>query len=145
MENQNNKRTEQELVRIGKMEQLKSQNVEPFGERFDKTIDTYSLHEKYNIFEKEQLADSPVEVTVAGRIMTKRGKGKAGFCHLQDQTGQVQLYIRADSVSEQEYDLFQKADLGDIVGVTGQVFKTKVGELSIRVSKFVHLSKALRP
>ncbi len=144
MEN-NNKRTEQELVRIGKMEQLIKQDIAPFGERFDKSTDTYSLYEKYNIFEKEQLEESPVEVTIAGRIMTKRGKGKAGFCHLQDQTGQMQLYIRSDSVTEQEYELFQKADLGDIIGVTGSLFKTKVGELSIRVNKFSHLSKALRP
>src|SRR5690606_40529128 len=77
--------------------------------------------------------------------MTKRGKGKAGFTHIQDLTGQIQLYVRLDSVGEEQYEVFNIVDLGDIVGVSGTVFKTKVGELSIKVTSFELLSKALRP
>ena len=86
-----------------------------------------------------------IEVAIAGRIRTKRGKGKAGFAHIQDVQGQVQIYVRQDTVGEKAYAFFDKADLGDIVGVRGVVFKTKVGELSIKVKEYTPLSKALRP
>ena len=68
--------------------------------------------------------------------MTKRGKGKAGFAHIQDLSGQIQIYVRQDAVGEEQYEIFNLIDLGDIVGITGQVFKTKVGELSIKASRF---------
>ena len=84
-------------------------------------------------------------VSVAGRIMSKRGMGKAIFCHIKDDRGQIQLYIRADSVSEQEFADFRKYDIGDIVGVSGYVFKTKTEEISVHVSSAVLLSKSLRP
>ena len=77
--------------------------------------------------------------------MTKRGKGKAGFAHIQDLTGQIQVYVRQDAIGEENYELFDTADLGDIIGVTGTLFKTKVGELSVKVENFVFLTKALRP
>src|SRR5699024_5070685 len=85
------------------------------------------------------------QVTVAGRIMTKRGKGKAGFAHIQDVSAQIQLYVRQDEIGEEAYELYKTIDLGDIVGVTGVMFKTKVGELSIKVTEFQLLSKSLRP
>ena len=94
------------------------------------------LLEKYGEFEKEELEDKDIAVTIAGRIMTKRGKGKAGFAHIQDLSGQIQIYVRQDAVGEEHYEVFNIADLGDIVGVTGQVFKTKVGELSVKAAKF---------
>lgn len=77
--------------------------------------------------------------------MTKRGKGKAGFAHIQDLTGQIQIYVRLDTVGEEQYEIFNMADLGDIVGVTGTLFKTKVGELSVKVESFILLTKSLRP
>ena len=77
--------------------------------------------------------------------MTKRGKGKAGFAHIQDLSGQIQIYVRQDAVGEEQYEIFNHTDLGDIVGITGQVFKTKVGELSIKAKEFTFLTKALRP
>ncbi|MEG0386041.1 MAG: lysine--tRNA ligase, partial [Solibacillus sp.] len=80
-----------------------------------------------------------------GRIMTKRGKGKAGFAHLQDLAGQIQIYVRKDAVGDDAYELFNKADLGDIVGVKGNVFRTQVGELSVKATEFIFLTKALRP
>src|SRR5690625_7218069 len=77
--------------------------------------------------------------------MTKRGKGKVGFTHIQDATEQIQLYVRKDEVGEEAYEIFKTADIGDIVGVSGLMFKTNVGELSIQVQQFSLLSKSLRP
>ena len=82
---------------------------------------------------------------VAGRLMTKRGKGKVGFAHLQDREGQIQLYVRKDEVGEENYEIFKKADLGDFLGVEGEIMKTDMGELSIKAKKLTFLSKALRP
>ena len=76
--------------------------------------------------------------------MTKRGKGKAGFAHIQDLGGQIQIYVRLDAIGEMPIS-YLPADLGDIVGVQGIIFKTKVGELSIKATKFTFLTKALRP
>ncbi len=84
-------------------------------------------------------------VSVAGRIMSKRGMGKAIFCHIKDDKGQIQLYIRSDSVTEQEFADFRKYDIGDIIGVSGYVFKTKTEEITIHVAKVELLSKSLRP
>jgi lysyl-tRNA synthetase class 2 len=77
--------------------------------------------------------------------MTKRGKGKAGFAHIQDLSGQIQIYVRKDAIGEEAYEIFNTADLGDIIGVSGVVFKTQVGELSIKVKSFELLTKSLRP
>src|SRR5690554_1407742 len=77
--------------------------------------------------------------------MTKRGKGNAGFAHIQDLGGQIQIYVRKDRVGDEAYDLFSHADLGDIVGVRGNLFKTNAGELSVRASEFTFLTKSLRP
>jgi lysyl-tRNA synthetase class 2 len=140
------KLSEQEIVRREKMENLKEQGLDPFGQRFDRNFNTASLRQKYDSFTKEELHDMETElVKIAGRIMTKRGKGKAAFAHIMDQYGQVQLYIRLDAVGEETFEYFKTADIGDIVGVEGKVMKTKMGELSIRAEKITHLTKALRP
>ena len=81
----------------------------------------------------------------AGRIMSKRGMGKAIFCDIQDDRGQIQLYVRKDAVTEQEFADFRKYDIGDIIGVRGYAFKTKTGEISIHVQQVTLLSKSLRP
>ena len=138
--------SEQEIVRREKLEDLRERNVDPFGQRFDRNNNTETLKQKFDTYSKEELHDMETDgVKLAGRIMTKRGKGKAGFAHIMDQFGQVQLYIRLDAIGEEAFELWNKADLGDIVGVEGSVMKTNTGELSIRVSKYTHLSKALRP
>lgn len=140
------KLSEQELVRREKLADLRDKNIDPFGQRFDRNNNTETLKQKYDSFSKEDLHDMDTDgVKIAGRIMTKRGKGKAGFAHIMDQFGQVQLYVRLDAVGEEQFELWNKADLGDIVGIEGSVMKTKMGELSIRVSNFTHLSKAIRP
>ncbi|MFS0690818.1 lysine--tRNA ligase [Sporosarcina sp. 179-K 8C2 HS] len=136
---------DQLLVRRQKMEELREGGLDPFGARFERTHLSNEIREAYEGLSKEELDETVHEVKIAGRIMTKRGKGKAGFAHLQDLGGQIQIYVRQDAVGEEAYDQFTHADLGDIVGIKGNVFKTKVGELSIKVTEFTFLTKALRP
>jgi lysyl-tRNA synthetase, class II len=132
-------------VRREKLHKLKEMGIDPFGKRFERTHKAQELFDLYGGLSKEELEEKQIKVSVAGRIMTKRGKGKAGFAHIQDVTGQIQIYVREDEVGEEQYELFKTSDLGDIIGVHGTVFKTKVGELSIRVSSYEFLTKALRP
>ncbi len=137
--------TEQEIVRREKLEYLKEKGINPFGQRFDVKDYSNELKEKYKDQTKEELIEMNVPAVVAGRIMTKRGKGKVGFMHIQDKYGQIQIYVRQDILGEDNYDVFKKADIGDIVGIEGTVFRTDTGELSIKATKYTHLSKALRP
>lgn len=136
---------DQLLVRREKLNKLREMGIDPFGKRFERTHKAQELFDLYGGLSKEELEEKQIKVSVAGRIMTKRGKGKAGFAHIQDVTGQIQIYVREDEVGEEQYELFKTSDLGDIIGVHGTVFKTKVGELSIRVSSYEFLTKALRP
>ena len=137
--------TDQEIVRREKMENLRAQGIDPFGDSFEKSDFCLDLKTKYNEFDKEQMLEKNVFASVAGRIMSKRCKGKAGFMHIQDKTGLLQVYCRLDNMTEQEYEVFKKGDIGDIVGVYGQVIKTDTGEITIKASKYTHLSKALKP
>jgi len=139
------KLTEQEQIRMNKMNELREMGVNPFGKRFIPTHYSLSLKEKYEDVSKEELLELNEEVIVAGRIMTKRGKGKAGFMHIQDNEGQVQIYLRSDSLSEIDFIVYEKADIGDIVGIKGVVFKTKTGEVSVKAREYYHLTKALKP
>ncbi len=132
-------------VRREKLSELREKGLDPFGKRFERSHLAAEILEKYSELEKEELDTQNISVTIAGRVMTKRGKGKAGFAHIQDLSGQIQIYVRQDAVGEEQYEIFNLIDLGDIVGIKGQVFKTKVGELSIKASSFEILSKSLRP
>ena len=116
--------TEQEIVRREKAEKLREKNIDPFGSRFDVTSNSKEIKELYGDFTNEELEEKDIEVVVAGRIMTKRRKGKAGFFHIQDRDGQLQIYIRQDAVGEDVYELFKKSDIGDIVGIHGIIFRT---------------------
>lgn len=136
---------DQFLVRREKMSNLRDQGIDPFGQRFERTHTSQQLISEYDELTKEQLEENEVPVSLAGRIMTKRGKGKAGFAHVQDLTGQIQLYVRKDAIGEEQHEIFSSVDIGDLVGVEGVLFKTKVGELSIKVKDFTLLTKALRP
>ncbi len=127
------------------MKELERKGINPFGQRFDVTSNSKEIKEKYDTMTKEELHDVEIPVRVAGRIMTKRGKGKVGFMHIQDKFGQIQIYVRQDVIGDEEYELFDKADLGDIVGIDGLVFRTNTGELSVKATKYTHLVKALRP
>jgi lysyl-tRNA synthetase, class II len=132
-------------VRREKLAALTEKGLDPFGTKFNRTHTAADLVSEYGEVEKEDLDSQEIEVTLAGRIMTKRGKGKAGFAHIQDLTGKIQIYVRTDAVGEDQYDLFNSIDIGDWVGITGLVFKTKVGELSIKAKDFQLLTKSLRP
>lgn len=132
-------------VRREKMQTHRDQGMDPFGGRFERTHLAMELKDAYDQFSKEELEEKQEQVTIAGRMMTKRGKGKAGFAHIQDLSGQIQLYVRKDTVGETEYEVFKSMDLGDIVGVTGVMFKTNVGELSVKATDIQLLTKALRP
>ncbi|KXT76926.1 lysine--tRNA ligase [Streptococcus sp. DD12] len=136
---------DQEIVRREKMAALRERNLDPFGKRFDRTATSGQLKEAYADKSKEALHDLNQTATVAGRLMTKRGKGKVGFAHIQDRDGQIQLYVRKDTVGEENYEIFKKADLGDFLGVEGEIMRTDMGELSIKATHITHLSKALRP
>jgi len=140
-------RSEQESVRHQKMQEMFDAGLDPFGQAFNRTHKASELENLYGEFSKEELESKEDEttVTVAGRIMTKRGKGKAGFSHIQDVSGQIQIYVRQDAIGEEAYALFGKADIGDIIGITGVMFKTNVGELSIKATTYTPLTKALRP
>ncbi len=137
--------TEQELVRREKANSISDMGIDPFGHRFDRTHTSGDILKQYEGMTNEQLEQMNVQVKVAGRIMTKRGKGKAGFMHIQDRDGKVQIYVKLDNVGEENYEFFKKADLGDIVGIEGVLFVTHTGELSVKANKYVHLVKALRP
>ncbi|MBJ1526166.1 lysine--tRNA ligase [Enterococcus faecium] len=133
------------LVRRQKMEQLREDGIDPFGKRFERTHNSEELHELFDPRTKEELAEMGLTASVAGRMMTRRGKGKTGFAHLQDREGQIQIYVRKDQVGDEAYEVFKHADLGDFFGVTGQIMKTDTGEVSIKASEITILSKALRP
>ncbi|RFB51437.1 lysine--tRNA ligase [Bacillus thuringiensis] len=146
MDNMNHEElNDQLLVRREKLHNLREQGIDPFGKRFERTNSTTDLVSLYGEFSKEELEEKEITVAIAGRIMTKRGKGKAGFAHIQDLHGQVQIYVRKDTVGDEEYELFTTADLGDLVGIEGKVFKTNVGELSVKATGFTLLTKSLRP
>ncbi|MDR0921423.1 MAG: lysine--tRNA ligase [Lactobacillales bacterium] len=136
---------DQMKIRREKMEHLREEGIDPFGHRFDRTHNSAELHELYGDKTKEELNELNLMATIAGRMMTKRGKGKVGFAHLQDREGQMQIYVRKDEVGEEAYAIYKKADLGDFWGVTGQIMKTDMGELTIKATEITLLSKALRP
>jgi len=137
--------SEQELIRREKMQQLKEKGIDPFGHKFEITSNSKEISERFGEKTIEELNELAYPVTMAGRIMTKRGKGKAGFFNIQDKFGQIQIYIKIDNVGEEQYELFDHSDLGDIVGIEGTLMRTHMGELSIKANKFTHLVKALRP
>lgn len=135
---------DQMKVRREKMESMREHGVDPFGRKFERTHLSNELVAEFDNLTKEELEEKNIKVTIAGRVMTKRGKGKAGFAHIQDLGGQVQIYVRMDRVGD-SYEYFKTLDLGDIVGVTGVLFKTNVGELSVKADEFEILTKSLRP
>ena len=137
--------SDQLKVRRDKMNRIQEMGIDPFGKKFERTHLTQEIIAEFAGMENEELEAKHAEVSLAGRIMTKRGKGKAGFAHIKDVSGQIQIYVRKDAIGEEAYELFTMADLGDIVGIKGIVFKTKVGELSVKVSEFTYLTKSLRP
>ncbi|MFC5468533.1 lysine--tRNA ligase [Cohnella suwonensis] len=132
-------------IRRNKLDELRALGIDPFGTKFARANEAGELAAKYSDFTKEELDEKAVEVSLAGRIMTKRGMGKASFANLQDLSGKIQIYVRQDSVEENKYKAFDLLDIGDMIGVKGVVFKTKTGELSVKVKDLEVLTKSLLP
>ena len=131
--------SDQVKVRRDKLEALRTEGLDPFQQtKFDVTSSAKEIKEHFDAMEGRT-------VTLAGRLMSKRGMGKVSFCDLQDNTGRIQLYVRFDAMDEADFARFKKNDIGDIVGVEGDVFKTERGEISLRVHKATLLSKSLLP
>ena len=126
-------------VRRNKLKALQDAGRDPFVQtRFERSAYSADIKNDFDAYDGKTLQ-------AAGRIMSKRGMGKAIFCDIQDDRGQIQLYVRKDAVTEQEFADFRKYDIGDIIGVRGYAFKTKTGEISIHVQQVTLLSKSLRP
>ena len=131
--------SDQVKVRREKLEALRAEGLDPFVQtKFDVTSSAREIKEHFDALEGKT-------VTLAGRLMSKRGMGKVSFCDLQDNTGRIQLYVRFDAMEEADFQRFKKNDIGDIVGVKGDVFKTERGEISLRVHEATLLSKSLLP
>ena len=126
-------------VRREKLAALRAEGRDPFQQtRFDVSHHAQDIKDHFDELEG-------IEVTVGGRLMSKRGMGKVSFCDLQDKSGRIQIYARKDEMDEEEYNRFKKYDIGDIVGVRGEVFCTQRGEMSVRAKEITLLSKSLRP
>ena len=130
---------DQMQIRREKLAALQAEGRDPFVQtKFDFNADSAAIKADYEAFEGKT-------VKVAGRLMSKRGQGKVMFCDLQDRAGRIQIFVKIDELGEEEYNRFKKYDIGDIVGVEGEVFKTKTEEISIRAKVVTLLSKSLLP
>ena len=136
--------SEQVQVRRQKLADLRAAGCDPFTiTKFPQ--DAYSANLKAEYTNLPNEADAGRTAALAGRMMSKRVMGKASFAHLRDDKGDIQLYVRRDELGEEAYAAFKKLDVGDIIGVRGEVFRTKTGELSLRVTELTLLAKSLRP
>ena len=140
MEQQDSSRLKQILKnRRDKLDEYVNAGMDPFQiTKFEFNADAKTIKENYEQFEEK-------EVTIAGRLMSKRRMGKVGFGHLADRDGKIQIFAKNDVLGEEEFDRFKKLDIGDIIGVTGIVFTTEMGEISVRATKITLLSKSLQP
>jgi lysyl-tRNA synthetase class 2 len=120
-------------------------NGAAFPNDFRRDALAQALHDRYGALDNTALETNPVTVRLAGRMMTRRVMGKASFAHVQDMSGRIQLYVMRDTIGQDSYDAFKHYDIGDIVGAEGVLFKTKTGELSLKVSAIRLLAKSLRP
>jgi len=136
---------EQELFeqRFARIREIEALGWRPYGQRFDHTHTVPQIRAAWSAASGEELEANRVSVRIAGRVMTVRRMGKAGFLHIQQLGERLQVYVRKDAVSENEFRLYQLLDLGDILGVEGYLFRTKTGELSIHAGKLTFLSKNL--
>ena len=124
--------------RIEKLNKLKEMGFEPFPHKYEPTHKSVEIINNYKKLDKK-------DVCISGRIMALRKMGKASFIQVMDDSGQIQVFIKSDNVGEKVYEVFKLIDIGDFVGISGYVFKTKTGEISIHTEKFVVLSKSIRP
>jgi len=125
--------------RLAKLDELRSRNIDPYGDKYEVSHTAQEINDNFAVLEGQT-------VRIAGRMMGRRGHGKASFADLRDLSGKVQIYLKADTIGDEQYDVFSRLiDTGDILGVVGSVFKTKKGEVTVAAANFTLLSKALRP
>lgn len=125
-------------IRREKLQSLLDSGIDPFGEKFERTHTAQEILDQFEDLEEQN-------TVISGRLMSMRTHGKASFADLMDHTGRIQLYFRVNTLGEEKYEMLQKLDIGDIVGVSGRVFKTRRGEISVEVLEMKVLSKSLRP
>ncbi|MCG9126274.1 lysine--tRNA ligase [Candidatus Poribacteria bacterium] len=126
-----------------KVNEIRDAGINPYPHQYTPTHSTTLIHKEFEDADETPNEDS--KVTIAGRIMTKRDHGKSSFAHLQDSGGQIQIYIRRGNVEQDSYQIYRKVDVGDIIGVSGTVFRTRTGELTILADSIELLSKSIRP
>lgn len=133
--------------RLEELEEIKSLGINPYPHRFDVTSDSKQIIESYidPPTDEEKEAAKNILVSVAGRIMAIRKMGKATFCHIKDETGKIQIYLKKDDVGEEAYKVFKLLDIGDIIGVNGYIFRTKTGEVSVHAVSYTLLTKSIHP
>ena len=142
---------DQQLARRKKLDDLKAKGINPFGNAYLRTANSKSIKDEYSSLSKEELENNKVNVSIAGRIMSKRRMGKMCFMHIQDRFGNIQLVINKNDLGEEPYELVKASDVGDIIGIKGNVYRTNPteqnpnGELSVYVLEYTHLTKALNP
>ena len=127
-----------------KLENIKQKHP-LYPNRFKKKSSANDLTKNYSKLSKDNLAKKKVKTTIAGRVLTIRDMGNSSFANLHDESGNIQIYLQKKFVGEEQYELFNNLDLGDIIGVDGELFKTKTDELTLNVENIVLLSKSLRP
>lgn len=133
------------LIRRNKLDELRGLGIDPFGDKFSLTHHAADILRAYGDLPNEELEPKEITVSIAGRMMQKRSMGKAAFAHIQDVTGRIQIYVRKDTVPENQWEAFDLLDIGDMVGVRGIVFKTRTGETSVKVHELTVLTKSLLP
>ncbi len=142
---------DQQLARRKKLDDLKQKGINPFGNAYTRDNNSQTIKDTYSSKTKEELENNKVNVSIAGRIMSKRRMGKMCFMHIQDRYGHIQLVINKNDLGEEPYELVKASDVGDIIGVKGNVYRTNPteqnpnGELSVYVLQYTHLTKALNP
>ena len=139
------KLNDQEQVRLDKLPKYEELGVDPFGTRYEWKDQIRDIRAKYGELSAEELTEKNIEVDVAGRLMAIRRMGKASFANIKDEYGNIQLWIGINIIGEHDYAVFKLADLGDIVGVKGILMKSRTGELTIKVEKYTHICKCLKP
>ncbi len=136
--------SEQTEQRLKKLQELKLAGLDPYNQSFSPQNKAIEIHSHYGAYDKEGLETKQIDASVAGRVMALREFGKAAFAHIQDSTGRIQLYFKKDALGD-AFTLLKKIDVGDLIGATGRLFRTKTNELTIEVRSFTILSKSLHP
>jgi len=131
--------------RLKKLAEIRAMGTKPYAGRFDVSHSAQALQDAYLQSTKEDIEAKRVQVTVAGRIVAMRSFGKAGFSHIQDGSGRIQIYFQKNTLGDEQYALFRKLDIGDFIGIKGMLFRTKTNELTIDVGNVTLLSKSIRP